>query len=204
MSVIKFQTNIPVALRMRSIEGKPVESQFGGVQHMFSADEGTFYVSEVVGSILSEQLEKLDVRIGEPVEITKAEVSRPGGRKGIQWQVAKTVTPAEGLNGTFAPELPITPPPMREQNGKPPSELVEKLQASIAMIEARKQASAPADQPKWAQTLSSQTKHVLDVYAELVNYASARHGNAVKPDDIRAMMTTVFINLSKGGNANAA
>jgi hypothetical protein len=47
---------------------------------------------------------------------------------------------------------------------------------------------------------------VLDVYAELVAYASARHGNLVRPDDIRTMMTTVFINLSKnsGGNANAA
>jgi hypothetical protein len=40
--------------------------------------------------------------------------------------------------------------------------------------------------------------------AELVNYASGRHGNTVRPDDIRAMMTTVFINLSKGANANAA
>jgi hypothetical protein len=54
MSVMRFQTNIPVALRMRSIEGRPVEGQFGGMQAMFSAEEGAFYVSEVVGSILVE------------------------------------------------------------------------------------------------------------------------------------------------------
>jgi hypothetical protein len=41
------------------------------------------------------------------------------------------------------------------------------------------------------------TRHLVDVYAELVAYASARHGKAVRPDDIRTMMTKVFINLSK-------
>ena len=66
-------------------------------------------------------------------------------------------------------------------------------------------AGAPAEQPKWAQALSMQTRHLVDVYAELVNYASARHGNAVRSDDIRALMTTAFINLSKGGsNSNVA
>jgi hypothetical protein len=83
-----------------------------------------------------------------------------------------------------------------------------KLADSIAMVEVRKQAqqAQTPEQPAWARALSTQTRHVLDVYAELVAYASAKHGNAVRPDDIRTMMTTVFINLSKnsGGNANAA
>ena len=35
MPTIRFQTNIPVELRMRSTEGRPVESQFGGMQAMF-------------------------------------------------------------------------------------------------------------------------------------------------------------------------
>jgi hypothetical protein len=39
MPTIAFQTDIPVELRMRSAEGRPVESQFGGMQHMFSAEE---------------------------------------------------------------------------------------------------------------------------------------------------------------------
>jgi hypothetical protein len=81
MATIRFQTNVPVEVRLRSMEGRIVESQFGGMQHMFSADEGTFYVSEVVGSILTEQFQKLGIKLGEPVEITKAEVSRGGGRK---------------------------------------------------------------------------------------------------------------------------
>lgn len=187
MAVIKFQTNVPVEVRLRSIEGKPVESQFGGIQYMFAAEEGTFYVSDAVGGILMDQLRKLNVQPGTPVEIVKAEVSRGNGRKGIQWQVSVTgFAPGEG--------------PVKQE----PTELERQLAASVQMIKGARKPPQSADQPRWAQVLTTQTKHLVDVYAELVNYASDKHGNAVKPDDIRALMTTAFINLSKGGNANAA
>jgi hypothetical protein len=98
--------------------------------------------------------------------------------------------------------------PVAPEPEAPPSGLEGKLADSIAMVEARKQAqqAQTPEQPAWARALSMQTRHVLDVYAELVAYASARHGNLVRPDDILTMMTTVFINLSKnsGGNVNAA
>lgn len=193
MAIIKFQTNIPVEVRLRSISGEPVESQFGGIQYKFTADEGMFYVSDTVGSILMDQFRKLNVRPGTPVEIVKAEVSKGGGRKGIQWQVSVT---------GFAPgEEPVTAAVAKAE----PTELERTLTASIALAQARKQpAQASEAQPKWAHVLAAQSKHLVDVYAELVNYASEKHGNAVKPDDIRALMTTAFIGLSKGGNANAA
>jgi hypothetical protein len=192
MPTIRFSTNVPQELRLRYLDGKPVESQFGGMQHMFSAEEGAFYVSETVGAILAGQLKKLGIKPGEPIEITKAEVSKGNGRKGIQWTVAKVgFAPGEEPDGTVAAQKP--------------TELERQLAESIKLVEARKQAQPATEaQPKWAQVLSAQTRYLVDVYAELVNYASGRHGNAVKPDDIRAMMTTVFINLSKGGNANAA
>jgi hypothetical protein len=182
MAVIRFNTNVPIEVRLRSIEGKPVESQFGGMQQMFTAEEGTFYVSEAVGQILTDQCRKLNIRPGELVDIVKAEVSKAGGRKGIEWSVAKVGE---------APE--------------PPSQLEQQLADSIRLVEARKAAQqAPTDQPKWAQALSMQTKHLVDVYAELVNYASAKHGNAVRSDDIRNLMTTCFINLSKNSGSNSS
>lgn len=207
MPVIRFSTNVPVELRLRYLEGRAVESQFGGMQHMFTAEEGLFYVSETVGTILAEQFRRLGVRTGETVKITKAEVSKGSGRKGIEWMVARAgLVPGEQPDGTFAVAK------------ADPSELEQKLAESIRIIEVRKQAThtdqvrkqaipaIPTDQPRWAQVLSAQTKHVLDVYAELVAYATAKHGNVVRQDDIRTMMTTVFINLSKnsGGNTNAA
>jgi hypothetical protein len=198
---IRFSTNVAVELRMRSLDGKPVESQFGGMQHMFSAEEGAFYVSETVGGMLMDQFRKLNVKPGEPIEITKAEVNKGNGRKGIQWTVSKVgFAVGERGDGTFAVSTP-----------QPPSELEQQLAASLAMVEARKQAqraaaAAPVEQPKWALHLAAQTKHLVDVYAELVSYA-AKHGNTVRADDVRAMMTTVYIGLTKnsgGSNSNAA
>src|SRR5215470_3543034 len=66
MPILRFQTNMPQELRLQSLEGRTVESQFGGVQHMFSSAEGAFYVSDAVGRILAEQFRKLGVRVGEP------------------------------------------------------------------------------------------------------------------------------------------
>ena len=199
MATIRFQTNVPAELRMRYLEGKPVESQFGGLQHMFSAEEGAFYVSETVGAILAEQFKKLAIRVGEPIEITKAEVSKGNGRKGIQWQVTKMgFAPGEQPAGTLA--VPKAP----EQ----PSELERQLAASIEQVAQRKaaaQAQAATQAPQWAQTLLVQTNVLSDVYAAALAHASASHGNAVKPEDIRALMTTAFINLAQNGaNGRAA
>jgi hypothetical protein len=55
----------------------------------------------------------------------------------------------------------------------------------------------------WAQVLLGQTSALIDVYAAALNYAGAKHGNAVKPEDVKTLLTTAFINLSKGG-AHAA
>jgi hypothetical protein len=186
MAILKFQTNVPIEVRLRSIEGKPVESQFGGMQHMFSAEEGAFYVSEVVGQILAEQIKALEVRVGEPIEITKAEVSKGGGRKGIQWTVARTV----------APEAPSAP-----------SELEQRLAESIRLVEARKQAkSSPeaAEAPAWAEYLVIQSQHLVDAYAQVLKH-SARHEGLVKGDDVRSLFLSAFINVSKSnGGRNAA
>jgi hypothetical protein len=87
MPIIRFATNVPQVLHLRSLEGKPVESNYGGMQHMFSAEEGTFYVSDKVGPILMDQFRKLGVQPGDPIEITKAEVGR-GPERRTQWLVA--------------------------------------------------------------------------------------------------------------------
>ena len=59
-------------------------------------------------------------------------------------------------------------------------------------------------EPSWAQVLQSQTELLADVYAASIKYASTRHGNAVKPEDVRALMTTAFINLAQRGRTRVA
>jgi hypothetical protein len=192
MAIIKFQTNVPIEVRLRSIEGKPVESQFGGIQYMFSAEEGAFYVSDTVGGILMDQLRKLGVRPGEAVDICKVEVSKGNGRKGIQWTVTKVgFAPGEQLDGTFA--VP---------KAEPPSELELQLARSIAMVEARKQAQTAA--PAWAGYLVAQSNALVDAYAAVLKH-SARHEGLIKTEDVRSIFLSAFINVSKSnGGRNAA
>jgi len=197
MTIIRFAINVPQELRLTSLEGRLVDSKFGGSQYLFYAQEGVFYVSEAVGRILMEQFRALDVKPGETVEICKTESGNGTGRK-TKWVVSVVV--ADGFATISEQKVDVAPPA---------TELERKLADSIAVVESRKQAqraTAPtAEQPAWARALANQTRQLIDVYAEALAYAGEKHGNAVRPDDVRNMMTTLFINLSKNGSAaNAA
>ena len=199
---LKFETNVPNELRMRSIAGELVDSQFGGQQYRFISEAGAFYVSEPVGNLLHDRFERLGVKPGEAIEICKREVSR-NGRKSIQWQVARVgFAIGEQGDGTFAVSTP-----------EPPSDLEKQLAASLAEVARRKApAAAPAAsrpvtemaQP-WQAHLLAQTNALTDVFAAAVAHASSQHGNAVKADDVRSLMLSAFINMAKGGaRQNAA
>jgi hypothetical protein len=57
-------------------------------------------------------------------------------------------------------------------------------------------------QPAWAQTLVGQTNQLVDAYAECILHA-AQHGLTVKPEDVRTLLVTAFINLSQRGRTSA-
>jgi hypothetical protein len=58
------------------------------------------------------------------------------------------------------------------------------------------EASVP---PVWAQSLLGQTNALVDVYAAALSTASSKHGNQVKPEDVRTLLVTAYIQCSKGG-----
>ena len=103
MPKIQFTTNIPVELRLQSIEGELTPSQFGGNQIKFTAHEGPFWVSEAVGSILIDQIRKKRIQPHVPVEVARREIAQSNGRKGIQWTIDLVgFIPGEQPDGTFA------------------------------------------------------------------------------------------------------
>jgi hypothetical protein len=57
----------------------------------------------------------------------------------------------------------------------------------------------PTAMQGWAQFLLSSTNALIDVFAAASAYSSAKHGNLVKPEDIRALMTTAYIAQTKNG-----
>jgi hypothetical protein len=48
--------------------------------------------------------------------------------------------------------------------------------------------------PNWAVTLVNQTNELIDAYAECIGHAN-KYGVSVKPEDVRTLLVTTFINL---------
>jgi hypothetical protein len=191
MEKLNFHINKPLRLHLHAIEGKERESNFGGVQHMFSAAEGVFYVSASAGGVITDQLRRLGVQPGDPVEICKAECDAGRGRKSVQWQVL--------VPGTTAAPGPVPVP------APAPQEAQQAAAARPQAVAARPAAQAATERPRWAEVLIAHTSVMIDAYAAVLRHASEQHGNAVRPDDCRNILTTMFINLSqKGGFSNAA
>jgi hypothetical protein len=210
---IKFQTNIPVEMALKFAEGKLCDSQFGDPQYMFTTvDDQVFFVAEKV----AQKIHGLRLKPQEPLEIIKAEKDYGNGRKGIEWLVNRVgFTPGEQPDGTFAvpaasgtavpPAAPVSAANKSQQprsNGNGSSNGHTNGNGHAAPPALPLEAPQPLTQ--WAVSLLGQTKQVIDVYAMACEYASKAHGNTVRTDDVRVIMTTAFINLSKQGGANVA
>lgn len=198
MQKIKFQTNVPVELALKFTDGKLCDSQFGDPQYMFTCtDDRVFFVAEKV----AQKIHGMRLKVGERVDICKAEVDYGNGRKGIEWQITRVDPPVgEQTNGTFvvpangtavSATAPVAPKPSRQ--------LAPQTTPTNVTPEPEQTPLMP-----WALFLLSQTKMVIDVYALACRHASEAHGNIVRTDDVRAIMTTCFINLSKQGGAHVA
>jgi hypothetical protein len=61
----------------------------------------------------------------------------------------------------------------------------------------------PSGPPAWAESLLGQANALVDVYAAALGNASTKHGNQVKPEDVRSLLVTVFIQRSKAASYGA-
>jgi hypothetical protein len=62
---------------------------------------------------------------------------------------------------------------------------------------------APAAHSPFSDRLVTNTDALIDAYAACLEHAN-QHGNRVKSDDVRALLTTVYIAMTKNGVAHAA
>ena len=210
---IKFQTNIPIEAALKFAEGKLCDSQFGDPQYMFTTiDDRVFFVAEKV----AEKIHALHLKPREPLDITKAEVDYGNGRKGIEWQVNRVgFVPGEQPDGTFA--VPIQPGADVTAPAPVVAAFTERLKQQHNTGNGTKAANgngnghaSAAGAPQeplmpWAQFLLAQVNMVIDVYALACKHASEQHGNLVRAEDVRALLTTTFINYTqKGGRVDVA
>lgn len=228
MDKITFATNKPQELALQFLEPKLVPSNFGGNQAMFSTtDSRVFFVSEAVGNIIAGQLRDLGVQKGVPIEICKCEADAGKGRKTIRWTVAMIAPPVGAQpDGTCA--VRAAAPHEETELERKLRESVERAKAG-ASATTPAPATATSQQPSalnqangsskpngvnghaathdlhagWTPCLLQLANSLIDVYAAALSY-SAKYGGAVQPDDVRSIVLSCFINVTKGGNGNGA
>ena len=183
MPKLQIITNVPADVRLLSIEAEIRTSQYavGGQELLYRTDQGDVYVPMVVGEIFAKSILAHNIRTNDPVRILKAAADIGGGRKAIRWSLTPLTSAGEQSNGSLA---------------------VPRMAPQAAPVLAK----AAPQRPQWAENLLHTTQLLTDVYAAALAHASAAHGNSIKPEDVRALMTTAFINISKsaGVNSNAA
>ena len=179
MPKLQIITNVPADVRLLSIEGEIRSSQYavGGQELLYRTDQGDVYVPMVVGEIFARSILQHNIKANDPVRILKAAADIGNGRKAIRW----SLTPAAGeaSNGTLA---------------------VPRMAPQAAPVVAK----AAPQRPQWAEHLLFTTNLLTDVYAAALAHSSTTHGNVVKPEDVRSILVTAFINISKGSISNAA
>jgi len=188
--VIKLQTNVPEVIALEFAVGKPVTSQFGGDQVMFSTTDGRrLYLPPFV----ADKIHNARITPKTPFAICKREVTH-GNRRSVEYQIEtpneETATASVNATavrvGTSAPAATTTKQPATHvTNGGgnvPPSvpTTAPETPEMAAMIEAHKRA--------------------IDVAAVAEDYAKSR-GLAIHyaAEDIRAIAATIFIQQSRGG-----
>ena len=220
---IKFQTNVPVKIALKFTEGKLCDSQFGDPQYMFTTtDDRVLFVAEKV----AQKIHGLRLKPGERIDVCKAEVDYGNARKGIEWQISRVDPPEEPADpgpgkraadrfwagkavgeqpdGTFSvPAAGVSVPvPAATAAKRQPSNNGNGSKSGNGNGHAAAPTPEDPGLMPWALFLLSQTNALVDVYFHAVDYASKSYGNAIKAEDVRALLTTAFINVSKNGGAH--
>lgn len=211
--VIKFEFDQPVEVALQYADSKVFPSNFpgGDDRHMFSTSDGrVMYHSPLTAA----KIKALGVQVGERFFIVKRKNGRLTDyavfREGAEPPAAaqpriERMPPAE--RARRLPELVAARNAERGQATQPeaPSDLEKKLADSIALVQAKKtmqRAETAVETPGWVNTLISQTNWLVDAYAQSLTHAS-KHGQ-VRPEDVRSLLVTSFIQLSQKAARNAA
>src|SRR5271157_950900 len=134
----------------------------------------------------------------------------------LEQQLRQSINQANARKREYAPGPPPVPLPMPVpapasiQKPIPSPMPPEPLQpaattpqapapASVRPIRHRSPDTRQLSLP-WEERLRDESKVLTDVFAETLEYSSEKHGNTVKPEDIRSIVITAFISESQRGN----
>ncbi len=178
-NTVAFNSNVPVELALAFPNGKFIDAPMGK-RVMFSLD----YPEQSVMFLdpgVAQKINLLELKPGERFSICK----RPkNGSTPARWDV--WLSPA-----TEQARADCNPPSQETPHPTPPPVPERKAPAAAPV------SMPPSSTPAWAKHLTAKTDALIDAYAACLEHAD-QHGNRVRPDDVRTLLTTVYIAMCKG------
>jgi len=194
---VEFETNVPVKVAIKFSEPRKVNGRWGE-RCMYTLVDGRvmFVDREVAASITV-----MEIQVREPFWICRRAAA--GGKKG-RWDVWLDI---EAERARAKREAPAVAAEMRRSIGEASEQRRGGLAGSPVPAPAASPEAAPAPataggvpvsqshhsgiDPGWAQFVISQVNALTDVYAAALSYAREKHGEAVKPEDVRTFVVSV-------------
>jgi len=212
---IIFEPNTPQTVTLQYAEGKICDSRFGqSVMWGLDGDQVMFLDLNV-----AQQINMLEPQAGESITICKLWNGQKGQK--ARWDVGLSLETEKFRAAKEArrvvPAAEARPVPA----SRPPSQLEMQADAQLRQIQERRAAErkppapetagpvavpdsrAPAAHSPFSDRLVSNTDALIDAYALCLEHAN-QHGNRVKADDVRSLLTTVYIAMTRNGVAHAA
>ncbi len=219
---VTLEPNVPVTITLKYSTGREMPDRGYGPSVMYTTtDDRVLFLD--MGTSLA--LSRLAPEPGESITLCK--VKRQGQAQHItvalsnateKMRAAKemaTAIPGElgqQMAGTMANLAEGRPPAAPRPSPMPPA-IAQRLNSHPEPQQlgtgTNGPVALPARQPMpqqpvaFHQALIGDTNGLVDVFAACLEHAN-QFGNRVKPEDVRALLTTVYINRTKNGVSHAA
>jgi hypothetical protein len=207
---LRFQSNVFVPIALETLQGVAKEGVYGP-QKLFRLTDGRgMYLNLDVASRVETIAAHGDLEPGQVFWMCKHRTGK--GRKEI-WDIyLKDPTPQGGeskLERDLRLSIDQAQQDRASREAKPiPAPVISMPEPSACPSTAAETrpilAKESTHKPQaWAETLLHQTNELTDAYASALQHAG-RHGLAIKPEDVRTLLVTAFINLSQRKARSAA
>jgi hypothetical protein len=215
---ITFEPNTPVTVTLQYAEGKIMDGRFGQrVMWGLDGDQVMFLDLNV-----AQQINMLEPQAGESITICKMWNGQKGQK--ARWDVGLSIETEKFraakearrvVPGAVARPVPASAPPsqLELQVDARLQEIQERRAAAVERKPPAPETAGPVAVPDsraahppatgFASHLVANTDALIDAYAACLEHAD-RLGNRVKPEDVRALLTTCYIAMTKNGVAHAA
>jgi hypothetical protein len=211
MNELKLRTNVPEEIALKFPEPKEYPSKFENSppRYMWTLADGRVLW---LTAKQNERLLALQPQPGEPLDVCNVEKTG-NGRKWIEFEVSRVGEPQPAASVPApAAVQPLANGSGRIQQTQGNSKYghgelaVPKLNGgsnghgtNIAMHpEPPAPPPAPAVHQGHFQFLVQQTQSLINAYAACLAYSEQQHGTRVRPDDVRSLLLSMFINITGG------